>query len=78
MRFLQISPLTTNIIHLLEGLNRTEGKTNLADEHCTRGEICRNLKKFLFSLKFPVKTGKKVGVAIQPINESEQQILYIC
>ena len=28
------------------------------------GSICRNLKKFLFSLKFPVKTGKKVGVEI--------------
>ena len=28
----------------------------------TRAEICRNFKKFLFSLKFPVKTGKKVGI----------------
>ena len=30
-------------------------------KHCTRGGICRNLKKFLFSLIFPVKTRKKVG-----------------
>ena len=28
----------------------------------TRAENCRNFKKFLFSLKFRVKTGKKVGI----------------